>query len=63
MNKAFLEVIVEIYEENSTLFGLDVNGIGDLLEKFNVFCSFRRGSELRAVAMKVLEADRYVVNR
>ena len=63
MNEAFLELIVEIYEENSKLFGLDVNGIGDLSEKFNVFRSFRRGSESRAVAMKVSEADRYVVNR
>ena len=63
MNDAFLEIIVEIYEENPKLFGLDITGIGDLSEKFNVFRSFRRGSESRAVAMKVSEADRYVVNR
>lgn len=37
--------------------------VGDLADKFNVFRSFRRGSESRAVAMKVSEADRYVVNR
>ena len=63
MNDAFLKLLGEIYEENSKLFGLDVKDAGDLPEKFNVFRSFRRGSESRAVAMKVSEADRYVVNR
>jgi hypothetical protein len=63
MNKAFLELLSEIYEENPKLFGLDVIGVGDLSEKLNVFRSFRRGSESRAVAMKVSEADRYGVNR
>ena len=62
MNKAFLELLSEIFEENPKLFGLDVTGVGDLSEKFNVFRSFRRGSESRAVATKVSEADRYVVN-
>jgi hypothetical protein len=62
--EVFLELLSEIYEENPKLFGLDVlTGIGDLSEKFNVFRSFRQGSESRAVAMKVSEADRYVVNR
>ncbi|KAI2501534.1 hypothetical protein MHU86_12911 [Fragilaria crotonensis] len=63
MNEAFLELICEIYEGNPKLFGLDITSVGDLSEKFNVFRSFRRGSESRAVAMKVSEADRYVVNR
>jgi hypothetical protein len=40
-----------------------VNSAADLQDKFNVFRSFRRGSESRAVAMKVSEADRYIVNR
>ena len=63
MNDAFLELIGEIYEESPKLFGLDVTDMTHLSEKFNVFRSFRRGSESRAVAMKVSEADRYVVNR
>ena len=63
MNELFLELIVEIYEETPKLFGLDISGVGELSEKYNVFRSFRRGSESRAVAMKVSEADRYVVNR
>jgi hypothetical protein len=63
MNSLFLEVLTDIYEDHPKLFGLDVSDAGDLGDKYNVFRSFRRGSESRAVAMKVSEADRYVVNR
>ena len=63
MNELFLQVLGEIYEERPDLFGIDIQDASDLPEKFNVFRSFRRGSESRAVAMKVSEADRYVVNR
>ena len=62
-NDSFLKLVGEIYDENPKLFGLDIKDANDLPEKFNVFRSFRRGSESRAVAMKVSEADRYVVNR
>ena len=64
MNDLFLEVLTDIYEgSRPDLFGFDINCSADLTDKFNVFRSFRRGSESRAVAMKVSEADRYVVNR
>lgn len=63
MNSSFLEVLSDVYEEHPKLFGLDISEVGDLADKYNVFRSFRRGSESRAVAMKVSEADRYVVNR
>ena len=63
MNELFLKLLVEIYEENPRMFGLDVNDASDLPEKFNVFRSFRRQSESRAVAMRVSEANRYVANR
>lgn len=63
MNDLFLEVLSEIYDEAPKLFGYDVTQLSDLPEKYNVFRSFRRGSESRAVAMKVSEADRYIVNR
>lgn len=63
MNELFLEVLGEVYDSRADLFGFDINNVGDLTDKFNVFRSFRRGSESRAVAMKVSEADRYVVNR
>jgi hypothetical protein len=63
MNDLFLDVLVDIHEEDPRLFGPDIEGAGDIPDKFNVFRSFRRGSESRAVAMRVAEADRYVVNR
>ena len=63
MNDLFLELLVSIYDQRPELFGYDVSAATDLQDKFNVFRSFRRGSESRAVAMKVSEADRYVVNR
>ena len=64
MNEAFLEILGEIYDEAPELFPKEViQEASDLPEKYNVFRSFRRGSESRAVAMKVSEADRYVVNR
>lgn len=63
MNEMFLQLLSQIYEEQPGLFGIDVNDVNDLPDKYNVFRSFRRGSESRAVAMKVSEADRYVVNR
>jgi hypothetical protein len=49
MNDLFLDVLVEIYEEDPKLFGADVSESGDLPDTFNVFRSFRRGSESRAV--------------
>lgn len=63
MNDLFIEILGEIYEECPKMFGYDITQLSDLSDKYNVFRSFRRGSESRAVAMKVSEADRYVVNR
>ena len=59
----FLEVLSEIYEDDPRLFGADIAGASDLPDKFNVLRSCRWGSESRAVAMRVAEADQYVVNR
>ena len=63
MNDLFVESLIDIFERRPELFGLDIESSADLQDKFNVFRSFRRGSESRAVAMKVSEADRYIVNR
>ena len=63
MNDLFLLLLVEIYDECPSLFGLDVTQSSDLEEKYHVFRSFRRGSESRAVAMQVSASDRYQVNR
>ena len=58
-----IELLMEIYEDHRDLFAVDIKSISDVSEKYNVFRSFRRGSESRAVAQKVSEADRYIVNR
>ena len=63
MNDLLLEVLTEIYEVKRDLFEVDVRSNLDLQEKYNVFRSFRRGSESRAVARGISEADRYVVHR
>ena len=49
----FNKIICEIYDDNPKLFGIDITGVADLINKFNVFRSFRRGSESRATAMKI----------
>jgi hypothetical protein len=58
-----MECLAEIFERKPKLFGSDVKSAEDLTEKYHIFRSFRRESESRAVAMKVSDADRYVVNR
>jgi hypothetical protein len=63
LNDLFIEVLVETYEDYRDLFAVDIKSSSDVSEKYNVFRSFRRGSESRAVSQKVSEADRYVVNR
>ncbi|KAI2498449.1 hypothetical protein MHU86_16033 [Fragilaria crotonensis] len=63
MNSLLIECLTDILEQSPTLFGSDVKTAEDLVDKYHVFRSFRRGSESRAVAMKVSDADRYVVNR
>ena len=63
MNDLFLEVLLEIYEDQPELYGIDIKSASDVSDKYNVFRSFRRGSESRAVDQKVSEADRYIVNR
>ena len=63
MNELFLEVLSDIFETQPDLFAPDIKNTADLGDKYNVFRSFRRGSESRAVAQKVSEADRYIVHR
>ena len=48
MNDIFLDLLTEIHEDNRNLFSVDIRTPVDLHEKFNVFRSFRRGSESQA---------------
>lgn len=63
MNDVFHLLLSEIFEEDRDLFAVDVQSTTDLFDKYNVFRSFRRGSESRAVSENVSEGDRFVVNR
>ncbi len=63
MNDAFHELMVELYDARRELFDIDVKTESDIHEKYNVYRSFRRGSECRAVARKVDESDRYIIHR
>jgi hypothetical protein len=63
MNDAFHELMVELYDARRELFDIDVKTESDIHEKYNVYRSFRRGSESRAVARKVDESDRYIIHR
>jgi hypothetical protein len=63
MNDLFLESLGEIFKKHPELFAVDIKSTSDLFDKYNVFRSFRRGSESRAVAKKVSEPDRYIVHR
>ena len=63
MNDLFQEVMLEIFDSCRSLFDIEVKTVGDVQEKYNVYRSFRRGSESRAMSKNVSEADRYVVHR
>ena len=63
LNDTFLILLTEILEEEPDLFAVNIRTTSDLHDKYNVFCSFRRGSESRAVANNVSEGDRFTVNR
>ncbi|KAI2511895.1 hypothetical protein MHU86_2411 [Fragilaria crotonensis] len=63
MNDVFIELLTELLEDDRDLFAVDIQTPTDLHDKYNVFRSFRRGSESRAVEKNVSEGDRYIVNR
>ena len=63
MNDLFHAMLAEILEDNRDLFAVDIRTTSDLFDNYNVFRSFRRGSESRAVAANVSEGDRFIVNR
>lgn len=63
MNEMFHEMLEEIRVEHKTLFLGDILSRADIEEKYNVYRSFRRGSDSRAIAMGVSPIDIDVVNR
>jgi hypothetical protein len=63
MNEILHEMLEEVRAEHNILFLGDILSRADIQEKFNVYRSFRRGSDSRAIAMGVSTIDIDVVNR
>ena len=63
MSELFIELLVELFDSHRILFGVEIGSFVEVKDKYHVFRSFRRGSESQAVAKRIAEAARYVVNR
>ena len=63
MNDLFIELLTDLFDSHRPLFGVDIVSAMEVTDKYHVFRSLRRGSESQAVAKRVSEADRFVVNR
>ena len=57
LHDLFLELLVDLFDSHRRLFGVDIESSVDVMHKYHVFRSFRRGFESRAVAKRVDEAD------
>jgi hypothetical protein len=63
MNTILHEILGEIFVVHPALFQADIESASDIEGNYSVYCSFRRGSDSLAIAMKVPTADINVVNR
>ena len=63
MNGMFHEMLEEILVEHKTLVLVDILSQADIEEKYNVYRSFRQGSDSWAIAMGVSPIDIDAVNR
>jgi len=63
MNEFFHAALVDIFESRPDLFPPNIKSMEDVTEKYDVYRSFRRGSQSRATAMKVDVNDDFVVNK
>ncbi len=61
LNALFHEVLIEIFHHDRSLFLTDIKQPEDVEELYNVFRSFRRGSDSRAIAKQVSSIDIDVV--
>ena len=62
MNEILHELVGEMFMEHPALFQSDIQSIVDIEDKYSVHHSFRRGSDLLAISMKVPAEDIKVVN-
>lgn len=63
MNAKFHEALLGLFAEDPSLFPPNMQSEEAILEGYDVFRSFRRGSSSRAIDQNISEADRYLVNR
>lgn len=63
LNDLFHESLISIFDHKPHLFLGDIKGADEIETKYNVFRSFRRGSDTRAIAQGVAKLDIQVVNR
>ena len=63
LNGLFHEALTEIHSSNPDMFLTDIRTAEDVEANYNVFRSFRRGSDSRAIAKGVSVTDIEVVNR
>ena len=63
MNESLYDILGDLLGEHPSLFLADVKTRSEVEEKYNVYRSFRRGSDSQAMAMNVKDYDIDVVNR
>jgi hypothetical protein len=63
MNDILHDILDEVRLEHPTLFLADITSRSDIEDKYNVFRSFWRGLDSRAIDMQVSALDIEVVNR
>ena len=63
LNSFFHEALIAVFDRDPGSFLNNIKSSEDVENKFNVFRSFRRGSDTRAIAQGVSKLDIEVVNR
>ena len=63
LNSLFHESLNELYEEDSTLFPVTIKESSLIVERYQVYRSFRRSSDTQALNKKVASSDIDIVNR
>jgi hypothetical protein len=63
LNDMLHDILDEVRLESPALFMADITSRADIEDKYNVFRSFRRGSDARAIAIQVCPNDIDEINR
>jgi hypothetical protein len=63
MDDALHEVLEDLFVTNRSLFPATIEDVEQVLERYQLFRSFRRSSDTRALDQRVAETDIDIVNR